>query len=230
MYRRYGIKCTECGKGIPPNTVVRRALENVYHMDCFQCSTCQRRLDTGDEFFLLEGGRIICKEDKHKGYAVHTLANDQTNKTADLLKLLSSITDGSEESAVKRPRTTISSGQQDLLKLAYAQNPRPQRTVREDLAKQVGLSARVVQVWFQNRRAKEKRSQKESLESSSSIKSKKGVQSKTKEKTGAKTSKLAIPPPLPEQNISDELPSDTSSRVRRSRTTRTTRTTRQSAG
>lgn len=65
-FRRYGVKCTLCGEGIPPTTVVRRAVENVYHMDCFKCTTCLRQLDTGDEFFLLEDGKLVCKEDNDK--------------------------------------------------------------------------------------------------------------------------------------------------------------------
>jgi hypothetical protein len=133
---------------------------------------------------------------------------------ATMIKLLSCITDrdGNGEPAVKRPRTTISSNQQDLLKSSYAQNPRPQRTVREDIAKQVGLSARVVQVWFQNRRAKEKRSQKDALRASSSTKARKGVQSKKKGKTVGITHKEA---PSPQQSISDSEPS---TRLLRSRT------------
>jgi LIM homeobox protein 3/4 len=61
------MKCTECGKGILPDMAVRRARENVYHVECFQCSTCRRQLDTGDEYFLLENGKIVCKEGTHKG-------------------------------------------------------------------------------------------------------------------------------------------------------------------
>ena len=57
----------------------------------------------------------------------------------------------------KRPRTTITSKQLETLKAAYSVSPKPSRAVREQLANETGLEVRVVQVWFQNRRAKDKR-------------------------------------------------------------------------
>ena len=51
----------------------------------------------------------------------------------------------------KRPRTTITAKQLETLKLAYNNNPKPARHVREQLSQDTGLDMRVVQVWFQNR-------------------------------------------------------------------------------
>ena len=65
--------------------------------------------------------------------------------------------DGSQ----KRPRTTITAKQLEILKAAYTLSPKPTRTVREHLAQETGLDMRVVQVWFQNRRAKDKRTRKD---------------------------------------------------------------------
>ena len=77
---------------------------------------------------------------------------------------------------MKRPRTTITAKQLDVLKQAYQQSSKPARHVRESvstltmkfvsnrflqLSTETGLDMRVVQVWFQNRRAKEKRLKKE---------------------------------------------------------------------
>ena len=56
----------------------------------------------------------------------------------------------------KRPRTTITVRQMEVLKEAYKTSPKPARHVREQLAQDTGLHKRVVQVWFQNRRSKEK--------------------------------------------------------------------------
>jgi hypothetical protein len=61
----------------------------------------------------------------------------------------------------KRPRTTISAKQLDVLKQAYNNSSKPPRHIREQLAAETNLDMRVVQVWFQNRRAKEKRLKKD---------------------------------------------------------------------
>jgi len=55
------------------------------------------------------------------------------------------------------PRTNITAKQLEMLKNVFNQNPKPTRLVREQLAKDTSLSMRVIQVWFQNKRSKEKR-------------------------------------------------------------------------
>ncbi|KAG5850114.1 hypothetical protein ANANG_G00078800 [Anguilla anguilla] len=99
---------------------------------------CSRQLATGDEFYLMEDGRLVCKEDY------------ETAKQND-----------DSEAGAKRPRTTITAKQLETLKSAYKNSPKPARHVREQLSSETGLDMRVVQVWFQNRRAKEKRLKKD---------------------------------------------------------------------
>ena len=62
-FRRFGNKCACCGEGIEPSEVVRKAADFSYHLDCFHCTVCDRRFETGDQFFLLEDKRLVCKED-----------------------------------------------------------------------------------------------------------------------------------------------------------------------
>ncbi|XP_049688336.1 LIM/homeobox protein Lhx3 isoform X2 [Accipiter gentilis] len=117
--------------------VVRRAQDFVYHLHCFACIVCKRQLATGDEFYLMEDSRLVCKADY------------ETAKQREA------------ESTAKRPRTTITAKQLETLKNAYNNSPKPARHVREQLSSETGLDMRVVQVWFQNRRAKEKRLKKD---------------------------------------------------------------------
>ncbi|XP_021340793.1 LIM/homeobox protein Lhx3-like isoform X2 [Mizuhopecten yessoensis] len=139
FFRRFGTKCAGCEKGIPPTEVVRRAQDNVYHLECFACLMCSRQLNTGDEFYLMEDRKLVCKPDYEAAKA----------REIDL------------DAANKRPRTTITAKQLEALKTAYNESPKPARHVREQLSAETGLDMRVVQVWFQNRRAKEKRLKKD---------------------------------------------------------------------
>ncbi|XP_024062446.2 LIM/homeobox protein Lhx3 isoform X2 [Terrapene carolina triunguis] len=137
FFKRFGTKCAACQQGIPPTQVVRRAQDFVYHLHCFSCIVCKRQLATGDEFYLMEDSRLVCKGDY------------ETAKQREA------------ESTAKRPRTTITAKQLETLKNAYNNSPKPARHVREQLSSETGLDMRVVQVWFQNRRAKEKRLKKD---------------------------------------------------------------------
>ncbi|XP_068083454.1 LIM/homeobox protein Lhx3 [Anabrus simplex] len=142
FFKRYGTKCAGCEQGIPPTQVVRRAQDNVYHLQCFACVMCSRQLNTGDEFYLMEDRKLVCKPDY------------EAAKSKD-----GGCLDGEQPN--KRPRTTITAKQLETLKLAYNNSPKPARHVREQLSQDTGLDMRVVQVWFQNRRAKEKRLKKD---------------------------------------------------------------------
>ncbi|CAJ0603336.1 unnamed protein product [Cylicocyclus nassatus] len=55
------------------------------------------------------------------------------------------------------PRTTIKQNQLDVLNRIFSSTPKPSKHARAKLALETGLSMRVIQVWFQNRRSKERR-------------------------------------------------------------------------
>lgn len=42
-----------------------RVLGQVYHLGCFTCCECERRLQRGDEFVLKEG-QLLCRMDYEK--------------------------------------------------------------------------------------------------------------------------------------------------------------------
>lgn len=51
----------------------------------------------------------------------------------------------------KRPRTILNAAQRKSFKIAFEKSPKPSRKVREQLARETGLSVRVVQVWMQSK-------------------------------------------------------------------------------
>lgn len=57
----------------------------------------------------------------------------------------------------KRARTFINTSQLSRLMHAYYNMPKPNLIERQRIATEIGLDMRVVQVWFQNRRAKDRR-------------------------------------------------------------------------
>ncbi|KAJ8312283.1 hypothetical protein KUTeg_009656 [Tegillarca granosa] len=252
FFRRFGTKCAGCSQGISPNDLVRRAKNKVFHLKCFTCMICRKQLSTGEELYILDDNKFICKEDyisnrlsgnsdldddneleselqgdlSDKDFSIdddnghdfdisndnimsNTSSNDISVATSgkaaslpsspdplqdnnsSLLKISSdsnrssptcdindnSITrddqlvndgnDGDETievngksgGATKRrgPRTTIKAKQLDVLKAAFMATPKPTRHIREQLAQETGLTMRVIQVWFQNKRSKERR-------------------------------------------------------------------------
>jgi LIM homeobox protein 3/4 len=87
--RRFGTRCAGCEQGIPPTQVVRRAQDNVYHLQCFVCVLCSRQLNTGDEFYLMEDRKLVCKSDydaaKSKGQLI--LGSEQSRQSTNLHSL-----------------------------------------------------------------------------------------------------------------------------------------------
>ncbi|XP_071946575.1 LIM/homeobox protein Lhx1-like isoform X2 [Antedon mediterranea] len=148
FFRVYGKKCAGCSEGILPSDLVRRARNKVFHLDCFTCMVCRRQLSTGEELYVLDENQFICKEDfLNKSHDTESKADDNGNGGPN-----------SVAGAKRRgPRTTIKAKQLETLKAAFAATPKPTRHIREQLAQETGLNMRVIQVWFQNRRSKERR-------------------------------------------------------------------------
>uniref|UniRef100_A0A8B9TIT6 LIM homeobox transcription factor 1-alpha n=1 Tax=Anas platyrhynchos TaxID=8839 RepID=A0A8B9TIT6_ANAPL len=155
-------KCSSCLKAIAPSELIMRVLENVYHIHCFYCCECERRLQRGDEFVLKEG-QLLCRSDYEKEKEMLSAISPAPTESVK-----SEDEDGShshgkggEESKdhkrSKRPRTILTTQQRRAFKASFEVSSKPCRKVRETLAAETGLTVRVVQVWFQNQRAKMKK-------------------------------------------------------------------------
>ena len=63
----------------------------------------------------------------------------------------------SSEHKPTRVRTVLNEKQLQTLRNCYNQNPRPDALMKEQLVEMTGLSPRVIRVWFQNKRCKDKK-------------------------------------------------------------------------
>jgi len=200
FYKKFGPKCDGCGEGLSPLDLVRKARDRVFHLKCFTCNICRKQLLTGEELYVIDNERFVCKEDylnrnfsdcgvfedddfdeedsfldppklepgsprsvNNKSPALvdsstdrDTLNDSEGSMNGDGEKE-EPLDDGAGGAKRRGPRTTIKAKQLDILKTAFNQTPKPTRHIREQLAKETGLPMRVIQVWFQNKRSKERR-------------------------------------------------------------------------
>ncbi|CAB02310.1 Protein lin-11 [Caenorhabditis elegans] len=178
--RRYSQRCAGCDGKLEKEDLVRRARDKVFHIRCFQCSVCQRLLDTGDQLYIMEGNRFVCQSDFQTATktstptSIHRPVSNGSECNSDVeednVDACDEVglddgegdcgkdnSDDSNSAKRRGPRTTIKAKQLETLKNAFAATPKPTRHIREQLAAETGLNMRVIQVWFQNRRSKERR-------------------------------------------------------------------------
>ncbi|KAM4719791.1 LIM homeobox transcription factor 1-beta-like [Anableps anableps] len=166
--RLYSTKCSGCLEKIAPTEFVMRALQSVYHLSCFCCSVCERKLNKGDEF-VVKAGQLLCKADYEKERdLLSTVSPDNSDseksedetfnvKSEKFLTAEKRSDDSKDPRRPKRPRTILTTQQRRAFKASFEVSSKPCRKIRETLAAETGLSVRVVQVWFQNQRAKMKK-------------------------------------------------------------------------
>uniref|UniRef100_A0A1I8N777 Homeobox domain protein n=1 Tax=Musca domestica TaxID=7370 RepID=A0A1I8N777_MUSDO len=144
-------RCLGCGHKIAADELVMRTLENVFHLKCFACVVCGAILKKGEQY-VVKQGQLFCRFDYEKEVEMlqgYDFYGDD---------LFAPKLDGRR--GPKRPRTILNTQQRRAFKASFEVSPKPCRKVRENLAKETGLSLRIVQVWFQNQRAKVKKIQK----------------------------------------------------------------------
>ncbi|XP_070509544.1 LIM homeobox transcription factor 1-beta isoform X1 [Chironomus tepperi] len=155
-YRIYGTKCVRCCEKITPDEMVMKIQNSyIYHVNCFTCCSCNQPLQKGEQF-AFRGGQLLCRADFEKESFLPQPYDD------DYVIEEHHVRSRDGRRGPKRPRTILTSSQRRQFKASFDVSPKPCRKVREALAKDTGLSVRVVQVWFQNQRAKCKKIQRKS--------------------------------------------------------------------
>lgn len=63
FFRRFGPKCSGCNQGILPTDLVRRAKDRVFHLNCFTCYVCRKAITTGEQLYVVDENKFVCKQD-----------------------------------------------------------------------------------------------------------------------------------------------------------------------
>lgn len=185
--KMFGPKCTGCRSSFGFGEAVQRLGQDAYHLACFQCAVCSKKLETGMQFGAGHMGEPLCQEhfEKMKEEQVEEDEEKKSETSFTSLEQEEEFKEAFPESPEKSdkeneddedkdddkdddkkegkdgkrrgPRTTIKAKQLEMLRNVFNPNPKPTRAIREQLAKDTGLPMRVIQVWFQNKRSKEKR-------------------------------------------------------------------------
>ncbi|XP_077457139.1 LIM/homeobox protein Lhx6-like isoform X2 [Stigmatopora argus] len=153
-YFRFGSRCAQCGRQVHASDWVRRARDSVYHLACFACFSCKRQLSTGEEFGLLEG-RVLCR--LHYDAVVDNLRQAARNGTGLTLEGALPCDHDCQPKPTKRARTSFTAEQLQVMQSHFARDNNPDAVTLEKVAAITGLSRRVIQVWFQNCRARHKK-------------------------------------------------------------------------
>ncbi|XP_061926688.1 LIM/homeobox protein Lhx8-like [Entelurus aequoreus] len=154
-FRKYGTRCSRCGRNIHSGDWVRRTRGSTFHLACFSCATCKRQLTTGEECGLLEN-RVFCRP-----HYDLIMENIKRSKEHEQSKMDEEEAEEDGSSAVSKPakraRTSFTVDQLQVMQTQFAKDNNPDAQTLQKLSERTGLSRRVIQVWFQNCRARQKK-------------------------------------------------------------------------
>uniref|UniRef100_A0A672LM78 Insulin gene enhancer protein isl-2b n=1 Tax=Sinocyclocheilus grahami TaxID=75366 RepID=A0A672LM78_SINGR len=148
--------------------LVMRARDGVYHIECFRCSVCSRQLLPGDEFSLRDE-ELLCRADhglaleRGSGSSplspgnIHSRGLHMAAKPVSVRQTPHRNHTHKQSEKTTRVRTVLNEKQLHTLRTCYNANPRPDALMKEQLVEMTGLSPRVIRVWFQNKRCKDKK-------------------------------------------------------------------------
>jgi len=90
---RFTAKCAMCSVPFNRSDLVMRARHLIFHVDCFRCTVCERRLTAGDEFALTPGDRLCCRADLDSADVTATTGSYDVTETGKCDATSSTTTD-----------------------------------------------------------------------------------------------------------------------------------------
>ncbi|KAI6226904.1 hypothetical protein M3Y95_00670500 [Aphelenchoides besseyi] len=144
----------------------------IFHVQCHACCQCGKLLTPGDQILVDDENKTVaCALHFFSGSTEQSEGPSTSKENRSELRPQPAIPqypfefyargemflEDDKFSKRRGPRTTIKQNQLDVLNRVFANSPKPSKHVRAKLANECGLSMRVIQVWFQNRRSKERR-------------------------------------------------------------------------
>ncbi|XP_029970907.1 LIM/homeobox protein Lhx8-like isoform X2 [Salarias fasciatus] len=141
--------CSVCGTSLGRHVSCYIKDKQVFcKLDYF--SSCKRQLSTGEECGLLDK-RVFCMP--HYEIMLENLKRAKENMDNEGDKDDSS----TKSRPAKRARTSFTVEQLQVMQTQFAEDNNPDAQTLQKLADRTGLSRRVIQVWFQNCRARQKK-------------------------------------------------------------------------
>ncbi|XP_013879384.1 LIM/homeobox protein Lhx9 isoform X1 [Austrofundulus limnaeus] len=173
-----GGQCARCFQPIPPTALVMRSGELTFHPHCFSCQECDVKLMPGNLYFMQgpnlycqshytlshgDGGNMALTDPSQPNLNEETGQNQVSGEGEESVsspepRLEDREAGGRTRRRTKRIRTCFRSEQLRALETYFAQKHNPDGKDWTCLAHKTGLPKRVLQVWFQNARAKLRRS------------------------------------------------------------------------
>ncbi|XP_051894253.1 insulin gene enhancer protein ISL-1-like [Pristis pectinata] len=163
-FRKFSVRCAQCQAGLLSSDLVLRARGLTYHQQCFCCVACNRQLLPGDEFRLRLDGPYCIQDgglpdtSSHQEGPLSSPADTGNLYLSEKFKAYQSTRHAAKHpDKITRVRTVLNEQQLLTLRTCYAANPRPDALMKQQLIEMTGLSSRVIRVWFQNKRCKDKK-------------------------------------------------------------------------
>ncbi|XP_048717962.1 LIM/homeobox protein Lhx8 isoform X3 [Caretta caretta] len=144
--------CSSCGLEIVDKYLLK-VNDLCWHVRCLSCSVCRTSLGRHTSCYIKDKD-IFCKLDYFRRYGTRC---SRCGNGISVEGALLTEQDVSHPKPAKRARTSFTADQLQVMQAQFAQDNNPDAQTLQKLAERTGLSRRVIQVWFQNCRARHKK-------------------------------------------------------------------------